>query len=317
MTNPDFTAAALALFQEQYRSCAVYRSYCEALRTSPETVAALSEIPFLPISFFKTHEVISGNTGGPFDAVFKSSGTTGADTSRHFVKDLSVYETSFRAGFEAAYGPVTDRVFLALLPSYLERSGSSLVYMAEDLVKQSSHPESGFFLYEHAALAARLQVLEARGQKTLLLGVTFALLDFAEAFPMPLQHTVVMETGGMKGRKKEQTREEVQAILKNAFSCARIHSEYGMTEMLSQAYSSGEGIFKPSATMRALVREVSDPLSVSLSGTGVINIIDLSNKGSCAFLATEDVGKVYADGSFEIMGRLDHSALRGCSLLTV
>ncbi len=317
MTNPEFTAQALALHRAQYNTNAVYRSYCEALRKSPETVGVLEEIPFLPVSFFKTHEVISGNSAGPFEAVFTSSGTTGSDTSRHFVKDLSEYERSFRAGFEAAYGSITDWVVLALLPSYLERSGSSLVYMAEDLVQQSKHPESGFFLYEHAALAAQLRALEARGQKTLLLGVTFALLDFAEAFPMPLQHTIVMETGGMKGRKKEMTRTEVHALLKNAFSIPEIHSEYGMTEMLSQAYSSGAGIFTPSATMRALVREVSDPLAVRASGSGVINIIDLSNKGSCAFLSTEDIGTVYPDGRFEIMGRLDHSALRGCSLLTV
>lgn len=316
MTNPEFTTEALALFRSQYETCAVYQSYCDALRRNPENVSSLTEIPFLPVSFFKTHKVVSGNPEGPFEAVFTSSGTTGTETSRHSVKDLSVYESSFRAGFEAACGPVTDWVVLALLPSYLERSGSSLVYMAEDMVRQSKRPESGFFLYEHEALVARLQALELRGQKTLLLGVTFALLDFAEAFPMPLHHTVVMETGGMKGRKKEMTRAEVHDVLQKAFSLPEIHSEYGMTEMLSQAYSSGKGIFTPSATMRALVREVFDPLAVSESGSGVINIIDLSNKHSCAFLATEDIGTVYPDGRFEILGRLDHSALRGCSLLT-
>lgn len=316
MTNPEFTLAALSLFRRQYETNEIYRSYANALRRSPGAVSTLEEIPFLPISFFKTHRVISGNSAS-FEAVFTSSGTTGADTSRHFVPDISVYEKSFREGFEAAYGPVEDWVILALLPSYLERSGSSLIYMAEDLVQRSGRPESGFFLYDHQALADRLRALEARGQKTLLLGVTFALLDFAEAFPMPLKHTIVMETGGMKGRKKELTRPEVQAILKDAFGLPEIHSEYGMTEMLSQAYSKGEGIFQPSATMRAWVREVADPLSVSPSGTGVINIIDLSNEESCAFLATEDIGRVYPDGSFEILGRLDHSALRGCSLLTV
>ena len=316
MTNPEFTLAALSLFRRQYETNEIYRRYANALRRSPGAVSTLEGIPFLPISFFKTHRMISGNSAS-FEAVFTSSGTTGPDTSRHFVPDISVYEKSFREGFEAAYGPVEDWVILALLPSYLERSGSSLVYMAEDLVKRSGRPESGFFLYDHQALADRLRALETRGQKTLLLGVTFALLDFAEAFPMPLKHTILMETGGMKGRKKELTRPEVQAILKTAFSLPEIHSEYGMTEMLSQAYSKGEGIFQPSSTMRALIREVSDPLSVSLSGTGAINIMDLSNEESCAFLATEDIGRVYPDGSFEILGRLDHSALRGCSLLTV
>ncbi len=317
MTNPAFCQAALDCFRVQYESCAVYQDYCQALRRTPERVSLLTDIPFLPVSFFKTHRVISGNPDGPFDAVFTSSGTTGADTSRHFVKSLSGYEQSFRAGFEAAYGPVENWVILALLPAYLERQGSSLVYMAEALVKESDRPESGFYLYDHPALAKQLTDLEACGQKTLLLGVTFALLDFAEAFPMPLKHTVVMETGGMKGRKKEQTRAEVHAALGAAFSIPAIHSEYGMTEMLSQAYSSGEGLFTPSDTMRALVREVSDPLAVYASGSGVVNIIDLSNQDSCAFLATEDIGRVAPDGRFEILGRLDHSALRGCSLLTV
>lgn len=316
MTNPAFRQAALDLYRFQYGSCAIYRDYCKALRRFPEAVSGLEEIPFLPLSFFKTHRVISGNPSGPFDAIFTSSGTTGADTSRHFVKSLSNYEESFRAGFEAAYGPVADWVILALLPAYLERQGSSLVYMAEALVKESGRPESGFYLYNYPALAAQLAALEAHGQKTLLLGVTFALLDFAEAFPMPLKHTIVMETGGMKGRKKEQTRTEVHTALQAAFSIPAIHSEYGMTEMLSQAYSDGNGIFTPSASMRALVREVSDPLAVHTSGSGILNILDFSNKDSCAFLATEDIGQVYPDGRFEVLGRLDHSALRGCSLLT-
>ncbi len=317
MKKEDFEKAALALYHVQYEGCAVYQSYARALRRTPDAVSTITDIPFLPISFFKTHTVVTGNPDGPFDAVFTSSGTTGAETSRHFVRDISVYERSFKEGFTAAYGPAKDWVILALLPAYLERSGSSLVYMAEALVRESNHPESGFFLYDHAALAERLRECEVRGQKTLLLGVTFALLDFAEAFPMPLHHTIVMETGGMKGRKKELTRHEVHTILKDAFSLSAVHSEYGMTEMLSQAYSNGEGIFTPSSTMRALVREVQDPLCVTMEGSGALNIVDLSNQQSCAFLATEDLGRVHANGTFEVAGRLDHSALRGCSLLAL
>jgi phenylacetate-coenzyme A ligase PaaK-like adenylate-forming protein len=317
MTNQDFTDAVFQTFRRQYEAGGIYRQYADALRKTPGTVQAMTDLPFLPVSFFKTHRVGPHPEHTKAEAIFTSSGTTGADTSRHIVPQLALYEESFLNGFEAAYGPVADWVILALLPAYLERSGSSLVYMAEQLIRQSGHPESGFYLYDHAALAQQLRALEARGQQTMLLGVTFALLDFAEAFPMPLKHTVVMETGGMKGRKKELTRNEVHELLKHAFRISQVHSEYGMTEMLSQAYAREGGLFTPAATMRALVREAADPLSVGRSGTGVLNIIDLSNQDSCAFLATEDLGIVYPDGRFEVRGRLDHSALRGCSLLTV
>ncbi len=317
MTNQDFTDAVFRTFRKQYEAGGIYRQYADALRKTPDTVQALTDLPFLPVSFFKTHRVGPHPEPKAVEAIFTSSGTTGTDTSRHIVPQLALYEESFRNGFETAYGPVTDWVILALLPAYLERSGSSLVYMADQLIGWSGHPESGFYLYDHAALARQLSALEAHGQQTLLLGVTFALLDFAEAFPMPLTHTVVMETGGMKGRKKELTRSEVHALLKEAFRIPQVHSEYGMTEMLSQAYAKEGGVFTPAATMKALVREAADPLSVGRSGAGVLNIIDLSNQGSCAFLATEDLGIVYPDGRFEVRGRLDHSALRGCSLLTV
>ncbi|RYD50725.1 MAG: acyl transferase [Sphingobacteriales bacterium] len=317
MTNRDFEKAALQTFRKQYKAGGIYRQYADAVRKTPAAVQTLTDLPFLPVSFFKTHRVGPDPECKGAEAIFTSSGTTGADTSRHLVPYLALYEESFLNGFEAAYGPVTDWVILALLPAYLERSGSSLVYMAEQLIQRSGHPESGFYLYDHAALARQLSELEARGQQTLLLGVTFALLDFAEAFARSLTHTVVMETGGMKGRKKELTRGEVHELLKHAFRIPQVHSEYGMTEMLSQAYAKSDGLFTPSATMRVLVREAADPFSMGRSGSGVLNVIDLSNQDSCAFLATEDLGVVYPDGRFEVRGRLDHSALRGCSLLTV
>jgi hypothetical protein len=267
----------------------------------------------LPIQFFKTRDIKT--TEFEPQAVFESSGTTQTVNSRHYVKDINIYRRSFSMAWEQFYGPVQEWCVIGLLPAYLERQHSSLVVMVDEMIKQSAHPQSGFYLYEHEKLAQVLQQLEKKGQKTLLIGVTFGLLDFAEKYPMPLQHTIVMETGGMKGRRKEMTREEVHQLLKTAFQTNAIHSEYGMTELLSQAYSKQDGVFKCPPWMKVLVRQEDDPLDVRVSGSGIINIIDLANLYSCSFIATDDVGTIMTDGSFEVMGRIDNSDIRGCNLL--
>jgi hypothetical protein len=315
--NTAFQHVALAVFRYQYQNNAVYKAYCDVLKKTPEQVHAIDNIPFLPISFFKTHNVTTGdNSINPL--VFESSGTTGQAASRHIVPDAALYKQSFRQGFRHFYGPVLDYCILGLLPSYLERQHSSLVYMVTDLVRESRHRDSGFFLYDFERLADTLDRLEKEGQKTLLIGVTFALLDFAERHARPLQHTLVMETGGMKGRKRELLREEVHGILKKSFSIAAVHSEYGMTELLSQAYARHNGRFYSPPWMRVLLREEDDPLSAGPHlTTGCISIIDLANIHSCAFIATDDLGKIYEDGSFEVLGRLDTSEIRGCSLLVL
>ncbi len=308
----------LSLFRFQYAENPVYRNYCQLLRKDPAAIHTLTDIPFLPISLFKSHAVVCG-TFTP-ECCFESSGTTGNQTSRHFVKELSLYEKSFLKGFTGQYGDPSRYCILALLPAYLERQHSSLVLMADRLIRASGHPRSGFYLHNQDELAACLQELEAAQQPTLLLGVTFALLDFAAAHPFPLKHTIVMETGGMKGRRAEMTREAVHEILSRAFHLQQIHSEYGMTELLSQAYSSGHGLFQCPPWMRVLVREEDDPFALSGSGekirSGAANIIDLANVYSCAFIATDDAARLHPDGRFEILGRLDHSDIRGCSLLT-
>lgn len=316
ITALDFNELALELFRFQYQHNELYRRYTDTIHTVPAEVKLVEQIPFLPISFFKTHTVATG-VFRP-EAVFESSGTTQTTNSRHPVKSLDIYRQSFRKAFERFYGPVKEWCVLALLPAYLERQHSSLVMMADDLIRESGHPDSGFYLYNFSELSQKLKNLEASGQKTLLLGVTFALLDFAESFPQPLKHTVIMETGGMKGRKKEMIREEVQEVLKGAFGLDRIHSEYGMTELLSQAYSRGEGLFECPPWMKILLREEDDPLQVqSGQSRGVINVIDLANIYSCSFIATDDAGKLYRDGTFEVLGRVDNSDIRGCSLMTV
>lgn len=308
-----FSQLALELFRFQYEQNPVYREYVNALQIVGPDVKRVEDIPYLPIQFFKTRDVRT--TAFEPEAVFMSSGTTQTINSRHLVKSLALYRKSFLLAFEQFYGPVNEWCIIGLLPSYLERSNSSLVVMADDLVRRSGHPDSGFYLYEHEKLAQVLQSLEARQQKTLLIGVTFGLLDFAEKFPMPLHHTIIMETGGMKGRREEMTRQEVHDILKTAFGLSSVHSEYGMTELLSQGYSKGQGIFHTPAWMQIRVRQEDDPLDVRLSGTGIINVIDLANIYSCCFIATEDVGRVYEDGSFEVQGRVDNSDIRGCSLM--
>jgi hypothetical protein len=276
-------------------------------------VQTLPQIPFLPISFFKTHAVRSGNFIP--EAVFESSGTTQTGNSRHEVKELGLYKRSFKAGFEHFYGPVSDWCILGLLPAYLERSNSSLVVMADELIRLSGHPGSGFYLYEHDKLYQVLRDLEHQGQKTLLLGVSFALLDFAENYSLSLKNTIVMETGGMKGRRKETTRPELHEFLTQRLGLGVIHAEYGMTELLSQAYSAGNGLFKAVPWMKTLVRNEDDPFDVREHGAGILNIIDLANIWSCSFIASDDAGKVHCDGSFEVSGRVDNSDIRGCSLL--
>jgi hypothetical protein len=272
-------------------------------------------IPALPISFFKTHTVTS--TQFEAETVFESSGTTKTQTSRHLVKDLSLYRKSFIDAFTLFYGNISDWCILGLLPSYLERQHSSLVMMVDELIRLGGHPASGFYLDEHEKLSQTLAQLEMARQKTLLIGVTFGLLDFAASHPQQLQHTIVMETGGMKGRRKELTRAEVHRLLSDGLGVKQVHSEYGMTELLSQAYSNGNGRFICPPWMKLLVRDEEDPLSIKESGRGILQVIDLANRYSCSFIATEDVGMVYEDGSFEVWGRLDNSDIRGCSLLVV
>lgn len=310
-----FRAAALEVFRFQAEKVAVYRDYLEALRIDPASVREIEEIPFLPIEFFKTHRIIC--EGMEPEISFGSSGTSGMAPSIHHLADTALYRQSFLSGFRDKYGPPEDLCVLALLPSYLERTDSSLVYMMDHICSLSRHPDSGFYLDNLEELSHILQQRNEDGHPTLLLGVTFALLDLAEQYPVKLKnHIRVMETGGMKGRRKELVREELHQILIGAFSCAAIHSEYGMTELLSQAYSPGNGRFHCPPWMKVLVRDPNDPLSLLGKGqSGGLNIIDLANIYSCSFIATADLGKLYADDSFEVMGRYDHSDIRGCNLL--
>ncbi len=314
LTESGLEAAALELFQYQYRENDLYRAYTDALRIRPASVKSILEIPYLPIQFFKSHTVVCGQFTP--ELIFESSGTTQTVNSRHLVKHSAIYTQSFMTAFEQFYGPVSDYVVVGLLPSYLERQHSSLVRMVQEMTLRSGHEESGFYLYEHDKLFRQLQALEARGQKVLLIGVTFGLLDFAEQYTLSLENTIVMETGGMKGRREEWTREEVHAFLKERLGATCIHAEYGMTELLSQAYSSCDGLFETPPWMKVLLRDENDPFQLSAGkGAGVMNVIDLANIYSCAFIATDDIGRMHADGRFEVLGRLDNSALRGCSLM--
>jgi phenylacetate-coenzyme A ligase PaaK-like adenylate-forming protein len=311
----DFNEKALRVFAFQYENNAVYRNFCDALNIQMPSLKAALRLPFLPISFFKSHRVTT--TVFEPEVVFESSGTSQTVQSRHLVKELSIYRTSFMNAFERFYGNPEDWCILALLPSYLERTGSSLVLMVKELIEAGNHPQSGFYLQNTNELFQQLQQLEYKHQKTLLLGVTYALLDFADAYSLQCNSTVIMETGGMKGRREELTREEVHEQLKKGFGVKNIHSEYGMTELLSQAYSKGNGIFETPPWMKVLVRDEDDPQHVKEQGRGAINIIDLANVYSCSFIATDDVGEVYDDGSFRILGRMDNSDIRGCSLLAL
>jgi len=312
----DFVAKALEVFRYQYQNNRVYRAFCDHLKIAPEKVQSLEDIPFLPIEFFKSKRIQTHDQSPK--TVFTSSGTTGAQVSRHYVADTALYEKSFLKAFALFYGPVSDYCILALLPSYLERKGSSLVYMADKLITKSRHPQSGFYLDNLQELRTQLETLQKQGQKVLLIGVSFALLDLAEVLNFPLGNAIVMETGGMKGRRKEMIRSELHALLKTGFGVDTIHSEYGMTELLSQAYSKGNGIFNCPPWMKVLIRDTEDPLHIQAYGkTGGLNVIDLANVHSCAFIATQDLGKAYTDGSFEVLGRFDHADIRGCNLMVI
>ena len=318
--NSDFILAALDMFRFQYGGNEIYRRFVDTLGAVPENISKLDEIPFLPIRFFKTHRVVTGMD--EVRRIFKSSGTSGSGDSMHCVTDTSVYDRSLMAGFRQQYGDIEDWCILALLPNYLEKGDSSLVYMAEQWIRASRHPESGFYLDQFDRLNETLHRLESAGQKTLLLGVTFALLDFSERYPGILNHTVVMETGGMKGRRREMIRAEVHDLLKHRWHLDVVHSEYGMTELLSQAYAPADGCFICPPWMRVMLRSEDDPLERSgpVPGkilTGLVDIIDLANKNSCAFISTDDIGRLHPDGRFEIIGRMDNSDLRGCSLLAI
>ncbi|MEP2238037.1 MAG: acyl transferase [Maribacter sp.] len=315
-TEEDFLTQALRIFKFQYDNNQVYQSFCYYLNTDPNTVHTLEQIPFLPIEFFKSKDVLS-TTNTP-EITFTSSGTTGSETSKHFVTDLGLYEQSYLKAFRHFYGDIKDYCVLALLPSYLERTGSSLIYMADDLIKKSNHPESGFFLNEYEQLHQLLLKLQKTNTKILIIGVSFALLEFTEKYNMSLPNAIVMETGGMKGRRKEIVRQELHELLSKGFGVQKIHSEYGMTELLSQAYSKGNGVFDCPAWMKILVRDTEDPLSYLNNGkSGGINVIDLANINSCSFIATQDLGKINQDGTFEIIGRFDNSDIRGCNLMVL
>jgi hypothetical protein len=294
----------------------VYQDFCTLLKKDKSNVKSLEEIPFLPIQFFKSHEIVSSSK--PIQETFTSSGTTGMLTSKHMVTDLTLYEQSFRKAFSQFYGNTEDYIVLALLPSYLERDGSSLIYMVNDLIEGSNHPTSGFYLHNYDDLIHNLIELDSSGQNVLLIGVTYALLDLIEKQTFQLKNTIIMETGGMKGKRKEIIREELHAILCNGFGVRNIHSEYGMTELLSQAYSLGNGIFECPPWMSILIRDTEDALTyVDYGKTGGINVIDLANINSCSFIATQDLGKKYPNHSFEVLGRFDSSDIRGCNLMVV
>ena len=311
-----FTKKALELFKFQFEENPVYRSFCDLLYKHPSAVQKLEDIPFLPIEFFKTHKVLS--TKKEIKQTFTSSGTSGSVVSQHHVADLNHYKTSFQKGFAHFYGRIEDYAVLALLPSYLEREGSSLVYMVEDMIQESKHPKSGFYLDDLDALKQTLLALEKSGQKTLLIGVSYALLDLVEFHQFELKHTIIMETGGMKGRRKELIKSELHSILKKGFGINTIHSEYGMTELLAQAYSKGDGLFSTPPWMNVLIRDPEDALTILPKGrSGGINIIDLANVHSCAFIATQDLGKIHANGTFEVLGRFDQSDIRGCNLMVL
>lgn len=315
-SEDEFNEVSLHLFNYQYNNLPVYRDFVQALKIAPSSIKKIEEIPFIPIEFFKSHSILT--KGLQSEIEFTSSSTTGLATSKHQVHDLRIYEKTFINAFQLFYGHPSEWCFLALLPSYLERSGSSLIYMTEKLIQMSKHRDSGFFISDHQEVRRRLKSLEEQGQKTLLFGVTFALLDLIETFSLPLYHTTVMETGGMKGRREERTRDEVHSLLKSAFHIEAIHSEYGMTELLSQAYSKGNGLFHCPPWMKILIREVSDPFSYCVvQQTGGINVIDLANIDSCAFIATQDLGKKHENQGFEVLGRFDHSDTRGCNLLAL
>ena len=315
-TQKQFEKVALKVFRFQYENNLVYQEFCNFLKVNVQTVKSLQQIPFLPIKFFKSHEVVS-NTDN-IQETFTSSGTTGMITSKHLITDVSLYEESYRNAFSEFYGNIEDYVILALLPSYLERSSSSLIYMVKDLIELSNNENSGFYLNNYDELIAQLVKLDNAGQNVILIGVTYALLDLIEKQNFHLKNTIIMETGGMKGKRKEMIREELHKILCDGFGVSTIHSEYGMTELLSQSYSLGNGIFECPAWMQILIRDTEDALTYVNNGkTGGINVIDLANINSCSFIATQDLGKKQPNNSFEVLGRFDNSDIRGCNLMVI
>ena len=320
ITADGFNDLALRIFQFQFEQNPFYREYCHAVNVDATAVKDVKQIPFLPIQFFKSREIKT--TLFEPEMIFESSGTTGSVNSKHFIKEIGIYEESFINYFESSYGDSSNYCILGLLPSYLERKHSSLVHMVDRLIRDSGHPLSGFYLYDHEKLHQTIAANESNGVTSILIGVTYALLDFSESHRMQLQHTIVMETGGMKGRKRELTREEVHGLLCERLGIDAVHSEYGMTELLSQAYSGGQGRFTSPPWMKVLIRADDDPFEImpyppggNTSITGVINIIDLANLYSCSFIATDDLGRLHSDGRFEVLGRLDNSDIRGCSLM--
>jgi phenylacetate-coenzyme A ligase PaaK-like adenylate-forming protein len=314
--DDDLNAICLEIFRYQFETNRIYREFSQLLGVDPSKISGYSDIPFLPVSFFRDHEIQSGEESS-FEKVFTSSGTTGSIPSKHIIKELKLYKDSFTRTFRMFYGEPRSYRFLALLPGYLERQGSSLVYMMDCLIAESLHNGSGFFLENKEELHQKLKN-KAPGVSTILFGASYALLDFAEMFPSDLAGVTIMETGGMKGRRKEMISEELHEILCRSFHVEKIHSEYGMTELLSQAYSHGNGIFRSPPWMKVLIRDTNDPLSfLPVGQTGGVNIIDLANIYSCSFIATQDLGRLHDDGTFEILGRFDDSDIRGCNLLVV
>jgi len=307
----NFNRQAIKIFKHQYTNNSVYSKYCKLINVDFNSIKVVEDIPFLPIQFFKNHKVSSHND---HTHLFKSSGT-GGGRSIHYVKDIDIYIESFTRGFKANFGSIENTVFLGLLPSYLEQENSSLIYMVNYLIQKSNRQESGFYLDDYKKLYDLIIKLEKREKKIILIGVSYALLDFIENFPLKTKNLVIIETGGMKGRRKEITREELHYKLKKGFSSNNIQSEYGMTELLSQAYSKTNGIFKSPSWLKVLVRDTNNPLSVNLKGKGALNFIDLANINSCSFIASDDIGEVYQDSSFKVLGRLSDSEIRGCNLM--
>jgi phenylacetate-coenzyme A ligase PaaK-like adenylate-forming protein len=312
----DFKKVTFEVFAHQFKNNRVYRSFCDLLYIHPSDVKTIEEIPFLPIEFFKKRKVLSSLE--EIEEVFSSSGTTGATTSKHFVTNINYYKESYLKGFQHFYGDVNEYTILALLPNYLERKGSSLIFMVDDLIRKSNNLDSGFYLNNLNELAKKLVELNESNKKVLLIGVSFALLDLVEKYQFNLSNAIVMETGGMKGRRKELIRNELHSILQEGFGVNKIHSEYGMTELLSQAYSKGNGVFETPPWMKILIRDTEDALTIlPKNKNGGINIIDLANYNSCSFIATQDLGKVFENNTFEVIGRFDNSDIRGCNLMVL
>ncbi|WP_309640912.1 acyl transferase [Flavobacterium sp.] len=315
-SHKQFEKIALKVFRFQYDNNLVYRTFCQYLQIDKQVVKSITQIPFLPIQFFKSHEVVTGENA--IQQTFTSSGTTGMITSKHLITDITLYEESYRKGFSQFYGNIEDYTILALLPSYLEREGSSLIYMVQDLIDLSQNPDSGFYLHNYDELISKLITLDQSGQNVILIGVTYALLDLIETQKFQLNNTIIMETGGMKGKRKELIREDLHEQLCDGLGVDAIHSEYGMTELLSQAYSLGGGVFECPAWMHILIRDTEDALTYVDNGkTGGINVIDLANINSCSFIATQDLGKKNPNTTFEVLGRFDNSDIRGCNLMVL